>query len=293
MVKELMYKRNVIKKFREFFKKFNIKNVYDSYPITFITDIEIYEWGFEVGLFLEGFCSYTDIEEKKDFLLTLFNAEEILFSKDTLKIVTNIPQDINFKKLELKNTELLCGYDNFRVPVVADMIKCPHLLITGLSGQGKSGLLQCILKNLFDSDVVICNGFAEDFKSFSYRKIYGEEKIINFLEGLLDDPYKREKPLYIILEELATYKDKRSTKIIKELLCIARHYNIYIIGVIQIATKEELKFKSYFNSRCTFKQLDESSYRVALGCSVDSVLQKREFYLYTDNLYKGKTYNLA
>uniref|UniRef100_UPI000A7A55E1 hypothetical protein n=1 Tax=Clostridium botulinum TaxID=1491 RepID=UPI000A7A55E1 len=275
------------------FKKFNIKNAYDSYPITFITDIEIYNWGFEVGLFLEGFCSYTDIEEKKDFLLTLFNAEEILFSKDTLKIVTNIPQDINFKKLELKNTQLLCGYDNFGLPVVADMVKCPHVLVTGLSGQGKTGLLQCILKNIKDADVVICNGFLEDFKQFNYRKIFGEEKIINFLEGLLDDPHKRERPLYIILEELATYKDKRSTKIIKELLCIARHYNIYLIGVIQIATKEELKFKSYFNTRCSFKQIDESSYRVALGCSVDSALNNREFYLYTDNLYKCKTYNLA
>ena len=71
-----------------------------------------------------------------------------------------------------------------------------------------------------------------------------------------------------------------------------RHNKIYLIGVIQTATKEELKFKTMFNSRCTFKQLEESSYRVVLGCSVDDKLQKREFYLYTNDLYKGKTYKL-
>ena len=63
--------------------------------------------------------------------------------------------------------------------------------------------------------------------------------------------------------------------------------------MIQTATKEELKFKSLFNSRCTFKQLEESSYRVVLGCGVEDKLQKREFYLYTNNLYRGKTYNYS
>ena len=101
-----------------------------------------------------------------------------------------------------------------------------------------------------------------------------------------------EKPLYIVIEELATLKDKKLINILKEMLCVCRHYNIFIIGIIQIATKEELKFKSYFISRLSFKQLDSSSYQVVLGAGVEKDLNKREFYCLTDVLYKGRTYTL-
>ena len=196
-----------------------------------------------------------------------------------------------YTKVNLDEYTLLAGY-NSHGKITIDMRSTPHLLITGLSGQGKSRCIKAMLLNLQDkADIVLCNAFAEDYVKVKARKIYGENNILNFISLLLENIKKREKPLYIVIEELGTIKNKSLIAKIQELLCIARHYNIYIIGVIQIATKEELKFKSYFNARLTFRQLDDASYRVVLGTGIgEKILNKREFALVSDDLYFGKTY---
>ena len=86
---------------------------------------------------------------------------------------------------------------------------------------------------------------------------------------------------------------KKTKDKIQELLCIARHYNIFIIGVIQIATKENCSFKDLFNTRITFKQIGEQNYRVILGMPIEEEyrqLRQREFIMLSDKLYNGKTY---
>ena len=196
-----------------------------------------------------------------------------------------------YTHVDLDEYTLLIGHDRFK-PITVNMNCTPHLLITGLSGQGKSRCLKAMLLNLQDkADIILCNAFKGDFEGVRARRIYGEELILSCITNILKDIYRREKPLYIVIEELGTIKNKELIKKIQELLCIARHYNIYIIGVIQIATKEELKFKSYFNARLTFKQLDDSAYRVVLGTGIgEKILNKREFALVSDDLYFGKTY---
>ena len=198
-----------------------------------------------------------------------------------------------YKKINLDEYTLLVGY-NAHGKITIDMRSTPHLLITGLSGQGKSRCLKAMLLNLQDeADIVLCNAFKSDFEGVRARRIYGEQNILNYITSELENLYRREKPLYIVIEELGTIKNKSLIAKIQELLCIARHYNIYIIGVIQIATKEELKFKSYFNARLTFKQLDDSAYRVVLGTGVEEKLSKREFVLVSDDKYVGRTYYIS
>ena len=195
--------------------------------------------------------------------------------------------------MDLDEYTLLIGHDRFK-PITVNMNCTPHLLITGLSGQGKSRCLKVMLLNLQDkADIILCNAFEDDFKGVQARKIYGEPNILNYITSVLENLYKREKPLYIVIEELGTIKNKELIKKIQELLCIARHYNIFIIGVIQIATKEELKFKSYFNARLSFRQLDDSAYRVVLGTGVEENLGKREFVLVSDDKYVGRTYDIS
>lgn len=196
-----------------------------------------------------------------------------------------------FKPIELSSYDLLVGY-NRKKPIIANMLNTPHLLITGLSGQGKSKCLKAMLSNLRGANIVLCNAFREDYVGVQAKKLYGENFILAYISLLLENIYVREKPLYIVLEELGTIKNKKLIEKIQELLCIARHYNIFVIGVIQIATKEELKFKSYFNARCSFKQLDEAAYRVVLSTAVEEKLDKREFVLLSDNLYVGRTYTI-
>lgn len=235
----------------------------------------------------------------KDKLIAQFGLVEIEIIReiDSSIVRLNCYSEIidtteHYKYVPLPTTTILCGYGDIGYLTV-DMLKCPHMLITGLSGQGKTGMIKVILNNLRGADIVLLNGFDDDFEDFKYiRRVKGESDIYKYLLTVYENLYKRERPLYLVIEELATIKDKKLNDIIKELLCVARHYNIFIIGIIQIATKEELKFKSYFNARCSFKQLDDSAYRVALGCGVDGALSKREFYLFTDSLYKGMTFTL-
>ena len=198
-----------------------------------------------------------------------------------------------YKPVNLDECTLLIGHDRFK-PITVNMNSTPHLLITGLSGQGKSRCLKVMLLNLQDkADIILCNAFEDDFKGVRARKIYGEQNILNYITSVLENLYRREKPLYIVIEELGTIKNKELIKKIQELLCIARHYNVYIIGVIQIATKEELKFKSYFNARLSFRQLDDSAYRVVLGTGVEENLNKQEFVLVSDDKYVGRTYDIS
>ena len=198
-----------------------------------------------------------------------------------------------YKKINLDEYTLLAGY-NVHGKITIDMRVTPHLLITGLSGQGKSRCLKAMLKNMQDkADIVLCNAFRSDYKGVQSMKIYGEKNILNYITSILERLYRREKPLYIVIEELGTIKNKTLIAKIQELLCIARHYNIYIIGVIQIATKEELKFKSYFNARLTFRQLDDAAYRVVLGTGVEEKLCKRQFALISDDLHLGRTYLIS
>lgn len=245
----------------------------------------------------------TELETHREEIEKAFKCKALIndipFSDNAeIEIITKEIRGLEYSFVELPYYQLLIGYDFRGEPIVADMFEVPHLLLTGLSGQGKTGMLRIMIQNLLDNnkaDVVLLNGFTDDYSGFDIRHITKHDDIKDFIQGLLGDieeGLNRNKALYVIFEELGKVKDRDLINLITKLLQYGRHDKIYLIGVIQTATKEELKFKSLFNARCTFKQLEESSYRVVLGCSIDDKLQKREFYLYTDNLYKGRTYEL-
>lgn len=263
-------------------------------------EIKFIDYGFELSFNIAGICSYKTIESNVDFITNTFGAVAILTENNKsvvkIKVLTENLEQQDYKNLILSGHELLLGY-NYDGEIIVNMRSTAHLLLSGLSNNGKTGLLRVMIKNLQynnNTDIILCNAFKDDFRDFKdIRHITTEEEIKVFLSTILDNPYRRERPLYIILEELMTLRDKKLLDIIKQLLATARHYNIYIIGVIQVATKENCVFKDLFNARVSFKQIDNSSYRVALGVSVDKELAQREFYVFADKgLVKGKTYNL-
>ncbi|MGL4449793.1 MAG: hypothetical protein ACRCTZ_01210 [Sarcina sp.] len=247
--------------------------------------IKFIDHGFELQFNIAGICSYKVIESNVDFIANTFGAVQIITenSKGIVKLVIFMEEleQLDYKKYILSPTTLLCGY-NYNGFITVDMLKVPHMLIAGLSGQGKSRMVNYMLNNLIDSDIVVLNGFEEDYKGFNL--IHGTKEIEEYLKQLLEDKSKRDKPLYIVLEEMQGLSSNSSiAKLCKELLSYGRHYNIYCIGIIQIATKENCKFKDLFNCRLTYKQCDSSAYSVCLGVSVDKDLKQREFYLYGAN----------
>lgn len=219
---------------------------------------------------------------------------EILISGSLLAaaVFNKIRIDKRYHKIKLSNKQLLLGYRGLFKPLIADMDKTPHVLISGLSNSGKSKCVKAILSNLDNADIIIYNSFKEDYKGIKARYINSPGELNNLINQLLEYKEERCKPLYLVLEEMATIRDKKLKEKLQELLCVARHYNIYLIGVIQIATKESCLFKDLFNTRVSFRQIEDSNYRVVLGVSHNDevLLNQGEFYLLSDGLYKGKTY---
>ena len=247
-----------------------------------------------------AFFKYRDVDLiKLNFLKPNVNkifgcdkANFTLMDNGALTLSIYKPQEfLDYKQVQLQDRELLLGY-NQEGYVIADMGKYPHLLISGLSNQGKSKMIYYMLKNLEDrANILVLNGFKEDYRGFTL--VQGTKAIQRRIEDILKDKEIRIKPLYLILEEIQSIsKDKKLQEQLKELLSMGRHYNIFVIGIIQNATKENCSFKDLFNCRCSFRQIDSSSYQVCLGTSVEKGLEQREFYFLDSNLVKGYTFNI-
>lgn len=186
--------------------------------------------------------------------------------------------------------KVLIGYKPsiVKIPIIIDFKVTPHLLICGLSGQGKSKMVESAFN---DKKVVLLNAFKDDFKTLKVlRRINDPDKIIYFLNNIIKS-YK-EEPIYIIIDELLTL-DKKVIKAITEVLAVGRHYNVFLICIAQRGEKTELPFKNLFNARVTFRQIEESTYRTILGYSPEErQLQKREFYYITHEIGRGKTFTV-
>lgn len=195
----------------------------------------------------------------------------------------------------INSHQLIIGYeykDFIKWPIIIDMEITPHLLVCGLSGSGKTKMVEYAIR---DKTVVLINAFNNDFQSIKTRRINRKKDIISYLKILVEDPYYRKTPLYIVIDELVVLcMDKDVTKAIMDLLAVGRHYNIYIIGISQIGTKETVKFKDLFNVRVCFRQVEESSYRAVLGYSPEKKdLRKRQFLYYSDEIGMGYTYDVS
>ena len=247
-----------------------------------------------------AFLKYRDVNlTKLNFLKPNVNkifgcdkADFTLMDNGALTLSIYKPQEfLDYKQVQLQDRELLLGY-NQQGYIIADMGKYPHLLISGLSNQGKSKMVYYMLKNLEDrANILVLNGFKEDYRGFTL--VQGTKAIQRRIEAILKDKEIRIKPLYLVLEEMQSIgKDKKLQEQLKELLSMGRHYNIFVIGIIQNATKENCSFKDLFNCRCSFRQIDSSSYSVCLGTSVEKGLEQREFYFLDSNLVKGYTFNI-
>ena len=161
----------------------------------------------------------------------------------------------------------------------------PHLLVAGLSGQGKSKFVEYLFKDRVDiEDIYLVNAYSGDFKSLNCNRINDTTDILSLLTEA--STALQEHPRYIIVDELLELSI-REPKIMKELtkaLAVARHYNTFFVCIAQQATKEEIKCKSLFNCRVTFKQVEYSSYQTILGYSPeDKQLSQREFYYLSDS----------
>lgn len=264
-----------------------------------VGEIRKFNSGFKAYIDISRVTDFTEIEKYQDYIKQLFRAKDVTMEniqgEVVIEVITDPAKELNYKPIKLKATELLLGYDYKGEPIIVDMLKTPHIGIQGASNSGKSKGIELALNNLRGADIVLLNVFDKDFTTVSARRINGNEKILKFLEDIINNPKVRARPLYLVLDELNVLgKDKAINKAIQDVLSQARHFNIYFIALGQSLLKEQCPYKQLFNVRVTFRSIDRSTIGAFLGCTIeDTKLLQQEFICYSDSIYRGKTYNYS
>lgn len=220
-----------------------------------------------------------------DIALAVYGAITIVL------ITAELRKYIKFTVVKESEYTLKLGYSILHLPIIVDMKNLPHLLIVGLSNSGKSKIAEYALRG---KDCVLLNTFKDDYKSIKGRRIIGNDKILKYLQNTLDNIYYRNHPFYILIDEiLVLSKDKKINAAIQDLLSIARHYNIFLLCISQAGQKECVSYKHLFNCRLCMRMVNSADYSVVLGVTPENTtLVQRQFYLLSDDLYKGTSYLL-
>ncbi|MDK0794626.1 hypothetical protein P5E48_15650 [Clostridium perfringens] len=295
--KEYKEVKKVVKKLDYLFTEKKIYNLDGNKPK--IKDIKVTYYGYLISLDVQGITSYTELEKVQDYIKSLFKAYyiELISSKGNivkLDIITKDIKELNYKAIDLEPTKLAFGYDLKGNPIIVDMLKTPHIGVVGTSLSGKSKCVEGALKTIRGADITLVNCFKDDFKEIKADRINGNENILEYLKRVVENKTIRPKPYYIVIDEYNSLSNiKGIDKIIQELLSQARHYNVYLIVIMQKGNSEDCKFKQLFNTRIAFRTIEESTLRAFLGVGVGSgALNQREFYLLHSELKKGKTYTI-
>lgn len=294
---EFKDKHKIKSKFRYFIKEKDL--ITKATDKATLDNIEIYKWGFKATLDISKICAYEDIEKHSDYIKQMFRAKEVnMINKNgtvEIEVFNKDIGDIKYEYIDMSPYELILGYNKKGEPIIVNMKKTPHIGVQGASNSGKSKMVELALRNLKDkADVILLNCFEDDFISIPGRRINNNDDILKYLESIIEEPYIRERPLYLLLDELNVLgKDKKINKAIMDVLAQARHFNIFLIALGQSLLKENCPYKQLFNVRVTFRAIDRSSISAFLGCTVeDTQLNQREFICYSDSIYRGKSYLL-
>lgn len=200
---------------------------------------------------------------------------------------------------ELTDWQIAVGYNlvnGYKNPVIFDFKKTPHMLVSGLSQQGKSKMIEGAFK---DKPVILVNTFHKDFTKLNnvIERVNDTKEIEKVFEYLLTIKEEQNNtPLYIVIDELLSLilaGDKTIMNLITRLLALGAHSNIYVIAVSQSSEKEIIKNKNLYNIRVCFKMVEDSSYKVVLGYTPDNLqLQPRQFHFYSDQVGTAFTYDV-
>ena len=212
-----------------------------------------------------------------------------------IELVTKEIKGLKQPLMILNPYQLVFGYD-FKVdPIIVDMLSTPHLGVVGTSKMGKSVCIEMALRAIQDKiDILMINCFSDDFKSIQGRRINDNQAMKEALEEELNNKEWREKPLYILIDEynVLSKSVKKIDDVIQGLLAQGRHFNVFIICIMQLGNKEDCKFKNLFNCRLAFKTIEKQTISAFLGCPVpDTNMQRQEFYLYHTELTRGRSYD--
>ena len=252
--------------------------------------------GIQAIFSISGICDFETFAKQEDFLKNLAKCKSVELENPPgyvlIRFLFKEVQDLPFTKIPVTNTQLVIGYDYNLQPIIVDMAKTPHIGVVGLSLSGKTRAMELALENTPDRDIILINCMEKDFTNLPEATRYiSTEDMLNCLTTLLGTGY-HERPLYVVIDEYNVLSNiKTIDKAIQDLLSQARHFNIYVIVIMQLGNKEDCKFKNLFNVRIVFRTIDEPTVRAFLGMSTNhKVLQDRKFIIFHSKLERGISY---
>ena len=217
----------------------------------------------------------------------------LLLSKYFEGYKNNKNKNDNTISVKFKPTQFIVGYDDELKPIIVDMKKTPHIGVMGSCYTGKSKCVETMIASNPNIEVTLLNAFEEDFTSLDVDRINGIEEIKAFLKTELNNKEKRSRPHVIVIDECNVLSLTRGMDdLIKGLLAQGRHFNVYIIAILQLANKNDCSYKNLFNVRISFRHLDTDLITTFIGSKPDEILKPREFFMYDVDYRQGVTYTI-
>lgn len=232
-----------------------------------------------------------------DYGLFFFAAAAIKLLLDKLTITDLFCDLINdtFSKFrESSQYNIVLGHSKTlsRKNITLDLRMFPSLSITGISGSGKSKMVEYILKHT-SLKILLINAYKDDYSDLECYRINNITEIEAFLDKALEGLNK--EPMLVVFDECLTLLSyKGILKKLHTLLTKNRHMNLYVVCIFQELNKTIVPFKSLFTARVVLRQIQQSDINSALGTTLEEYkpLKNREFILLSDDIYKGKTYSV-
>lgn len=133
---------------------------YNKMKNTFsLNNVEKTNYGYKALILIVDGLRYSELEECRDAIEDAYGCM-CIFNKDrrtnliNADFVFNEPSNMKFEALEgLKPWEVYLGNDYSGKPIILDLVKFPHILISGGTRSGKSKMTDCIITTL----IINCN----------------------------------------------------------------------------------------------------------------------------------------
>lgn len=288
----------------------NLNNTLKGFNFHVKVSYEVYRSITIYHLYWNDDKDYNDLLElKKEIALTLgININELIIKKiddNTAEIKVN-----NMKKEALSLKELLSDFkrdNSFKIvlgldekdkPVYFDFDKEKSLLVTGVTGSGKTNLFNNIIMNILinytSTKVIILDSQSINYNSYDkvYKVINKEEDIIKEIRSLRKEFEKRVKSgkrdrVVVFLDEI--YEILKIDNSIKDdinyLLELGGNFNIHLI----VSTDSILEEDTYdlFNrdkiAKIAFYLTTRGEYNMFIGKAITNNLDRDAMFLDSDN----------
>lgn len=234
-IKELKYKE----------EKKHFLNVCNNEEVVFpVLETAFEEYGTRLVVSLKN-KTYKDIEALKDSLETEYGSRIEIEQNNNIKTATIHvlhkrlnDYDFKFEVRNLKPNQLFVGLDNKLKPIIVDMFKKPHVLVTGSTNSGKSQEMKMLLTNLIATSnqveiyfsnvactadyktIIKCKqvkayveDFQESFKLFNYimhiyekrMGMFNKKDVADIKEWNKKYEDKNMNLIYLVIDEFADY----------------------------------------------------------------------------------------